>query len=72
MSRSPENNDEVITCFRDGQVTKRSNRRTEGFTFSDKEIGYQGIHEGDLVIHGMDGFVGQLVYLIQMGKVPPF
>lgn len=29
----------VITCFRDGEVTLRSNRREEGFTFADKEIG---------------------------------
>ena len=71
MSRSPENNDEVITCFRDGQVTKRSNRRTEGFTFSDKEIGYQGIHEGDLVIHGMDGFAGAIGISDSDGKGSP-
>ena len=35
--------DGVITCFRDGEVTLRSNRREEGFTISEKEIGYQGI-----------------------------
>lgn len=52
--------DEVITCFRDGEVTLRKNRREDGFTFSDKEIGYQGIKKGDLVIHGMDGFAGAI------------
>src|SRR5699024_6961250 len=30
----------VITAFRDGEVTLRENRRTEGFTHSSKEIGY--------------------------------
>ena len=56
MKRSPEQNDEVVTCFRDGEVTLRKNRREKGFTFSDKEIGYQGIKKGYIVIHGMDGF----------------
>jgi type I restriction enzyme S subunit len=35
--------DGVITCFRDGEVTLRKNRREDGFTISLKEIGYQGI-----------------------------
>lgn len=52
--------DGVITCFRDGEVTLRSNRREEGFTMADKEIGYQGIDAGDLVVHGMDGFAGAI------------
>lgn len=50
--------DEVVTCFRDGTVTLRKNRRTQGFTESLKEIGYQGIRNGDLVIHAMDAFAG--------------
>ena len=52
--------DEVITCFRDGQVTLRKNRRTEGFTESLTEFGYQGIRKGDLVIHQMDAFAGSI------------
>ncbi len=52
--------DEVITCFRDGQVTLRKNRRTTGFTESFTEIGYQGIRKGDLVIHQMDAFAGSI------------
>ncbi len=63
--------DEVITCFRDGEVTLRKNRREEGFTFSDKEIGYQGILEGDLVIHGMDGFAGAIGISDSNGKASP-
>lgn len=52
--------DEVITCFRDGQVTLRKNRRITGFTESLNEIGYQGIRKGDLVIHQMDAFAGSI------------
>ena len=57
-NRVPTETDEVITCFRDGTVTLRKNRRTTGFTESFKEIGYQGIKKGDLVIHQMDAFAG--------------
>ncbi|TFD54271.1 restriction endonuclease subunit S [Cryobacterium sp. Hh11] len=49
---------ETITAFRDGQVTLRSLRRSEGFTFSETEHGYQGVSPGDLVFHGLDGFAG--------------
>ena len=47
-----------MTAFRDGEVTLRSNRREEGFTFSEAETGYQGVAAGDLVFHGLDGFAG--------------
>lgn len=63
--------DGVITCFRDGEVTLRSNRREEGFTFADKEIGYQGVEVGDLVIHGMDGFAGAIGISDSRGKGSP-
>lgn len=46
--------DAVVTCFRDGTVTLRKNRRTTGFTEAISEFGYQGIRKGDLVIHVMD------------------
>ncbi len=63
--------DEVITCFRDGEVTLRSNRREDGFTISEKEIGYQGIDVGDLVVHGMDGFAGSIGISDSRGKASP-
>jgi len=63
--------DGVITCFRDGEVTLRSNRREEGFTVADKEIGYQGIDIGDLVVHGMDGFAGAIGISDSRGKASP-
>lgn len=63
--------DEIVTCFRDGQVTLRKNRRTEGFTNSLKEIGYQGIRKGDLVIHNMDAFAGAIGISDSDGKGTP-
>lgn len=65
------NDDGVITCFRDGEVTLRSKRREEGFTMADKEIGYQGIDIGDLVVHGMDGFAGAIGISDSRGKASP-
>ena len=63
--------DEVITCFRDGQVTLRKNRRTEGFTEALQESGYQGIRKGDLVIHQMDAFSGSIGVSDSDGKGTP-
>lgn len=63
--------DQVITCFRDGQVTLRANRREEGFTVSMQEAGYQGIEPGDLVVHGMDGFAGAIGVSDSRGKGTP-
>ncbi|MGW3492627.1 restriction endonuclease subunit S [Streptomyces sp. NPDC001020] len=48
----------VVTAYRDGTVTLRSNRREDGYTFSDTENGYQEIRPGDLVFHALDGFAG--------------
>ena len=71
LNRKIKDTDEVITCFRDGEVTLRKNRREDGFTFSNKEIGYQGIEVGDLVIHGMDGFAGAIGISDSRGKASP-
>ena len=71
VKRSVEDNDEIITCFRDGVVTLRKNRRTEGFTNSLKEIGYQGIRVNDLVIHSMDAFAGAIGVSDSNGKATP-
>lgn len=71
MSREVRNEDDVITCFRDGEVTLRKNRRIEGFTESFKEIGYQGIRKGDLVIHQMDAFAGSIGVSDSDGKGTP-
>lgn len=71
MSKPVKQDDSVITCFRDGEVTLRSNRREDGFTMADKEIGYQGVDVGDLVVHGMDGFAGAIGISDSRGKASP-
>lgn len=71
MQRPVQDSDEVVTCFRDGTVTLRKNRRTTGFTESLKEIGYQGIRKGDLVIHVMDAFAGSIGVSDSNGKGTP-
>jgi len=67
----PRPDDEVVTAFRDGEVVLRNLRRTEGFTFADKEIGYQHVSKGDLVIHAMDGFAGAIGVSKSEGKMSP-
>ncbi len=49
---------EVVTVYRDGAVTLRSKRRAAGYTESAEAAGYQGIKQGDLAFHGLDGFAG--------------
>lgn len=71
LQRPVSDTDEVVTCFRDGTVTLRRNRRTTGFTESLKEIGYQGIRKGDLVIHVMDAFAGAIGVSDSDGKGTP-
>ena len=71
QEREVRSEDEIVTCFRDGQVTLRSNRRTDGFTTALKEVGYQGIRKGDLVIHNMDAFAGAIGVSDSDGKSTP-
>ena len=71
LKRVVKPDDNIITCFRDGEVTLRSKRREDGFTMSDKEIGYQGIEKNDLVVHGMDGFAGAIGLSDSRGKGSP-
>jgi type I restriction enzyme, S subunit len=71
MARPVTPGDEVVTCFRDGVVTLRKNRRLRGFTESLKEIGYQGVRRGDLVIHAMDAFAGAIGVSDSDGKGTP-
>ncbi len=71
MQRPVNPDDQVVTCFRDGTVTLRKNRRTSGFTESLQEIGYQGVRQGDLVIHAMDAFAGAVGVSDSDGKCTP-
>ncbi|MCP4548009.1 MAG: restriction endonuclease subunit S [bacterium] len=71
IDRTTRPQDRVVTCFRDGIVTLRENRRIRGFTESLKEIGYQGVRRGDLVIHAMDAFAGAVGVSDSDGKCTP-
>lgn len=71
VTRPVDNEDDVVTCFRDGVVTLRKNRREDGFTNSIKEHGYQQIRPGDLVVHEMDGFEGAIGISDSKGKSTP-
>ncbi|MEU8567586.1 restriction endonuclease subunit S [Streptomyces pathocidini] len=60
-NRPPRIDTEVVTAFRDGQVTARSLRRTDGYTLSaTTEAQGQYVEPGDVVIHGLDGFAGAI------------
>ena len=61
----------TVTAFRDGQVTLRKLRREDGYTFSETEDGYQSVHEGDLVFHGLDGFAGAIGIAEKDGNCSP-
>lgn len=61
----------VVTAYRDGVVTLRSNRREDGYTFSDTENGYQEIRPGDLVFHALDGFAGAVGVSDSHGNATP-
>lgn len=63
--------DEIVTCFRDGEVTLRRKRREDGFTVSFTEHGYHGVDVGNLVIHGMDAFAGAIGCSDSRGKTTP-
>ncbi len=71
MARAVRPEDDVVTCFRDGMVTLRKNRRLRGFTEATVESGYQGVRKGDLVIHGMDAFAGAIGVSDSDGKSTP-
>ncbi|MCW5805913.1 MAG: restriction endonuclease subunit S [Deltaproteobacteria bacterium] len=62
---------EVVTCFRDGQVTLRRNRRMGGFMVALYEQGYQGVRKGQLVVHAMDAFAGAIGISDSDGKCTP-
>ena len=61
----------VVTAYRDGTVTLRSNRRDDGYTLSDTEHGYQEVRVGDLVFHALDGFAGAIGISDSNGNATP-
>jgi type I restriction enzyme S subunit len=62
----------VITAYRDGQVTTRDARRTEGYTLSASEDpqGYF-VRAGDVIVHGLDGFAGAIGTSEAQGNCSP-
>lgn len=70
-SHPVEEGAEMVTCFRDGEVTLRKNRREEGFTNAILELGYQGVKAGQLVLHSMDAFAGAIGVSDSGGKCSP-
>lgn len=72
QSRLPvRSGDGVVTSFRDGEVTLRSNRRLTGYTEAIIEGGYQGIRKGQLVLNSMDAFEGAIGVSDSDGKCTP-
>ncbi len=63
--------DEVVTCFRDGEVTLRHSKKPLGIMESLQEVGYQGVREGDLVIHDLDAYAGAIGVSDSDGKTTP-
>lgn len=63
--------DGVVTAYRDGQVTLRSNRRLDGYTEAILEQGYQGVRTGQLVLNSMDAFEGAIGVSESDGKCTP-
>jgi type I restriction enzyme S subunit len=59
--RPPLANEDVITAYRDGQVTTRALRRAEGYTLSaSTDAQGQHVEVNDVVVHGLDGFAGAI------------
>lgn len=71
LKRPCTETDGTVTAFRDGEVVLRSERREDGFTEAVQYIGYQGVKEGDLVIHSMDAFAGAIGVSKSDGKMSP-
>jgi len=63
--------DDVVTAYRDGEVTLRKNRRLQGYTNAILEQGYQGIRKGQLVLNSMDAFAGAIGVSDSEGKCSP-
>lgn len=60
VKRPTVSNAGIVTAFRDGEVTLRSNRRSDGYTEADDYSSYQRIMPSDLAIHSMDAFAGAI------------
>jgi type I restriction enzyme S subunit len=71
VSEAPAEEDGIVTVFRDGEVTLRENRRSDGFTEAVDFSGYRRIRPGYLAIHNMDAFAGAIGVSDSVGKCSP-
>jgi type I restriction enzyme S subunit len=72
VRRPADSEAEILTAYRDGQVTTRSLRRPEGYTEATADHGvYQGVLRDDVVVHGLDGFAGAIGVSEAEGKCSP-
>jgi type I restriction enzyme S subunit len=63
--------EEVVTAYRDGVVTARSNRRLTGYTEAADLSSYKRVEVGDLVVHGLDILAGAVGVSDSNGAVSP-
>ena len=68
LNRPVREDDEIVTCFHDGDVTLRANKTDRRINLSTLEAGYQGVEPGDLVVHSMDASNGAIGISDARGK----
>lgn len=69
LSRPIEPESEILICSNSGNVIFRGDKRIG--LVSANEDGYQGVKEGDLLIHGMDTWHGAIAVSEHSGKCTP-
>ena len=71
LNRPVREDDEIVTCFHDGEVTIRGHKTDRRINLSTLETGYQGVEPGDLVVHSMDASNGAIGISDSRGKATP-
>ena len=71
LNRPVQEDDEIVTCFHDGEVTIRGHKTDRRINLSTLETGYQGVEPGDLVVHSMDASNGAIGISDSRGKTTP-
>lgn len=61
----------IVTAYSNGDVTLRSNRRTDGYHEAHDLSGYQGVEAGDFVVHGLDILRGSVGVSDSAGAISP-
>ena len=71
LNRPVREDDEIVTCFHDGTVTRRADKTDRRINLSTLETRYQGVEPGDLVVHSMDASNGAIGISDSRGKATP-